>query len=519
MRIKQYEYTQCIDGATQYDDCLSEDSKILIAQYIPALVSMDKGNPYIEALPLPRTEEEVKTDYTRRLLSYDYNEVKNMTPLEKMVNVGTLRNIRFPLTFHKNLEFSFYNALLTSYRARKLVEGTKESRLCGDSGDSTNAGFSLIGYSGCGKSSALNILFSRYPQVILHETENGDMIPQVVYLVVNCIPNSNFSALYEGIGDALDKAFNLTESTYAEQIRRTQGLGKKMEVIKNYIERFGIGMIIFDEIQLINFSKTKENSFESLMILANRTKVAVAVVGTEDARDKMFSELRTARRIGTMINGNTYCEQRHFFEFLVRQLFQYQWFDTPVALTEEIINALYDVTKGIVDQLVGVYSCMHYDYLDRKKKPIVDAEYIYKITSKYYAGIQEILANMESLSNTEKIRQMRENVEQTIQATIDKAAQAESAKDILSSQNSIANQGVQVRNIAAIIKVLYDDYTDAQIEEAFNKVMKRKSSQGKTEKAIAQDVVAILQQGPRKKMTSTVLKPQTIHIPDVRGAE
>ena len=49
--------------------------------------------------------------------------------------------------------------------------------------------------------------------------------------------------------------------------------------------------------------------------------------------------------------------------------------------------------------------------------------------------------------------------------------------------------------------------------------MKRKSSQGKTEKAIAQDVVTILQQGPRKKMTSTVLKPQTIHIPDVRGAE
>ena len=83
MRIKQYEYTQCIDGATQYDDCLSEDSKILVAQYIPALVSMDKGNPYIEALPLPRTEEEVKTDYTRRLLSYDYNEVKNMTQLEK----------------------------------------------------------------------------------------------------------------------------------------------------------------------------------------------------------------------------------------------------------------------------------------------------------------------------------------------------------------------------------------------------------------------------------------------------
>ena len=522
MVIKSYTYSDRAEGETQYDVAGYSNEKIVPAHYIPALVPMDKGNPFIEALPLPRTDEEIKMDYTKTLVSYNYDSVKDMSKLEKMLNVGTLRNIRFPLTFHKSLEFSFYNALLTSYRARTLMENTEDEEpiLCGDSGDSTNAGFSLIGYSGCGKSSALNILLSRYPQVIMHQTERGDIVPQVVYLVVNCIPNSNFSALYEGIGDALDKAFHNTRPLYADRIRRTGGLGKKMEIVKNYIEKFGIGMIIFDEIQLIDFSSTKENSFESLMILANRTKVAVAVVGTEDARDKMFDELRTARRIGTMINGNAYCEQKEFFDFLTRQLFQYQWFDKPVALTNDIVDALYKVSKGIVDQLIGVYSCMHYDYLDRKKKPVINADYVYKIANKFYPGIQDILANMESLENTDKIRQIRSQAETTIQETIDKVSQEEASKTILTSQKIITNNQIQLRSVAATIRMLYDNFTDSQIETAFNKLMSRKSSTTKSEKEICRDIIEYLQKTPKRKVSdAAIIKPDLMHMPDTLGME
>ena len=520
MVIKPYSYSDRTESETQYDTAGYGGENIVPAHYIPALVPMDKGNPFIESLPLPRTDEEIKMDYTKTLVSYDYDSVKNMSKLEKMLNVGTLRNIRFPLSFHKSLEFSFYNSLLTSYRSRTLIKSPEDDEpiMCGDSGDSTNAGFSLIGYSGCGKSSALNILLSRYPQVIIHQTERGDTIPQVVYLVVNCIPNSNFSALYEGIGDALDKAFHNTKPLYAERIRRTSGLGKKMEVVKSYIEKFSIGIIIFDEIQLIDFSTTKENSFESLMILSNRTKVAVAVVGTEDARDKMFDELRTARRIGTMINGNAYCEQKEFFEFLTKQLFQYQWFDTPIVLTKDIINALYNVTKGIVDQLIGIYSCMHYDYLERKKKPVINADYVRKIANKFYPGIQDILANMESLENTDKIRQIRSRAETTIQETIDKVSQEEASKGILTSQKNITNNQIQLRSVAATIRILYDNFTDSQIEMAFNKIMSRKTSAAKSEKEICRDVIEYLQKTPKRKVSDTaIIKPDLMHMPDTLG--
>ena len=162
MVIKPYSYSDRTESETQYDTAGYGGENIVPAHYIPALVPMDKGNPFIESLPLPRTDDEIKMDYTKTLVSYDYDSVKNMSKLEKMLNVGTLRNIRFPLSFHKSLEFSFYNSLLTSYRSRTLIKSPEDDEpiMCGDSGDSTNAGFSLIGYSGCGKSSALNILLS-----------------------------------------------------------------------------------------------------------------------------------------------------------------------------------------------------------------------------------------------------------------------------------------------------------------------------------------------------------------------
>ena len=223
------------------------------------------------------------------------------------------------------------------------------------------AGFALLGYSGSGKSSTLHNLLSNYPQVIVH-TIDGYRISQIVYLVVECVPNSNFSALYVGIGSAIDKALGL-DFVYEKMILRTKSLGDKAEKVRQLIERFAIGLIIFDEIQLINFSSTKENSFESLMILTNRTKVAIGVVGTTDAYDKMFSNVRNARRVGMLISASQYCNSLEYFNFLVRNLMQYQWFDEPVEITPDIIQALYDNSHGIIDQLVSIYICMHIEYI------------------------------------------------------------------------------------------------------------------------------------------------------------
>lgn len=526
MTIK-YNYCNCEKFESQYEDCDFDTSKIVNARYVKALVDCDEGNPYIEALPYPRQEEDVRDAYTRNILTYNYDKVKEMNKLEKMLQVSRLRQLRFPLTFHKNLEFSFYNALITSYRARKMVltsqrpvdfisndvEAQTSCVLYGDSGDSTNAGFSLIGYSGCGKSSAIHTLLSHYPQTIIHKVDKFNQYVQIVYLVVNCVPNSNFTALYEGIGDAIDKALGNTQPVYAKEIAKTLNLGRKMEKVRELIEKFGIGIIIFDEIQLIDFDRTKESSFESLMTLSNKTKVAIAVVGTEDARDKMFKELRTTRRIGTMINGNMYCDNKKFFTFLVSQLFQYQWFDEQISLTEDIVDALYEVSKGIVDQLIGIYSCMHFDYLERKKRPTIDGNYVREIAQRYYPGIQNVLADLESVEAARKLMSIRQDAEVRVNAIIDSAKQEKEAEELLQQQNKSTSKMLMLKNIVANITAIYDEYSLPDIEKAFNTVVKQNKGELKSEREIGRLVVQKLER--KKSSPKTTKTSKTSKIPDM----
>lgn len=517
----EYVYVECEEGESQYDSYDLNEQSIVPAIYVHARVPQDKGNPYIEALPYPRKGDNIMRAYTRTLAEFDYNKIKDMSTLDKMLQVETLRNIRFPLPFHKDLEFYFYNALLTSYRARKKVtsenteikyfldnkEYNTSTILTGDSSEPTNAGFSLIGYSGCGKSSAISCLVLHYPQVIMHKSEDGGYYPQITYLVVNCIANSNFKALYQGIGEAIDKALGNIKPVYEREIEKTAGLGGKAEKVKKLIEKFAIGIIIFDEIQLIDFKHTRENTFDSLLTLANRTKTSIAAVGTEDAVEKMFKELRTARRIGKMINGHKYCKSKQFFGYLVKNIFQYQWFDEPVSVTDDIIDALYDVTKGIVDQLIGVYSCMNLDYINRKSKPQINSEYIRNISKKYYPGLQDVLANIETDINENVLGEIKNTAELRINKIIDDAKQEKEMSRIMLNSEIEVNEQAILKEVISRITGIYDEYTPSMIEEAFNKVIKLKSSEGKTEKEISRLVIERLQKKNKKSSKKIKVQP------------
>lgn len=511
----EYHYVEGCESSTQYDNYVI--GKPVQARYIHARIEEDAGNPFIEALPLPRTEEEMSVQYHTALPSYSYDKVRTMTKLDKMLGVGTLKTIRYPLPFHKQLEFEFYNSLVTSYRARKTVFSKYDSItyfyeneiknscgiMIGDSATPTNAGFSLVGYSGCGKSSAIETLVAHYPQVIMHEFGDYGTFPQITYIVVNCIPNSNFSALYTGIGDAIDKALGNIEPVYADEISKSGNLGAKAEKVMRLIERFAIGIIIFDEIQLINFEHTKENTFDSLLTLANRTKTAIAVVGTEDAKEKMFGELRTARRVGKIINGNNYCDNRKFFDYLAKNLFRYQWFDTPVEYTQEIGDTLYDLTKGIVDQLICVYSAVQLEYLQKNKAPEINGDFFRKVANKYYNNIQEVLANLESTENVAKLNGIRLSAANKMKLVVDMERQREETEKIIDNNINQTQNEIQLFNIASSIRNIYD-YTDTQIQNAYKKVISKKTNEGKDEREITREVIRQLEAEPHKKQVKKV---------------
>lgn len=104
--------------------------------------------------------------------------------------------------------------------------------------------------------------------------------------MVNAIPNDNFYAFYRAIGKAVDQALGITTPLYEEQVRKAKNIGEKSLIIEHLIELFAIGVIIVDEIELMSFSLSRENSFTGLARLSNETKVCFVLCGLDTAVKK-----------------------------------------------------------------------------------------------------------------------------------------------------------------------------------------------------------------------------------------
>ncbi len=508
----KYEYV-VRNNSSQYtkEDYIAENT--VKAKYVRSMISMDQGNPFIEALPRPReSKEEIFSAYNKGIVMSPREVLESMPKYYKISEINLLRKLRFPLPFHKELEEQTYISLVNSYRNRyyKKAEKDDENKLMGSEGAATNAGFSLLGYSGCGKSSAIEILFSNYPQVIVHNNDTLNKFTQIVYLVVSCVANSNFSALYDSIGAAIDNALGISNEIYRKYIAAGRSLGQKAERIKRLIERFGIGIIIFDEIQLIDFSSTRENSFEGLMTLANQTKVAIAAVGTEDAYDKMFNgKLRTARRLGTTIIGHQYCSSKEYFRFLVKQLFNYQWTKQVVLPDDNIVDCLYQNTKGIIDQLIGIYVFMQIDCVNAINEPIINGKFINKVVNNHYPGIQLLLQDLEDplaeIRRAELVREGNKDIDALLDAEKQKMNAAELIKYMDDEENR-KHQAIRTKLIEELVDY-FDDKSMDEITAAVDCEMKLKSNKSAELSLLRKKVLKRI-----RTVESTEEKQDQIHI-------
>ena len=478
-----YPYEAAENGTQLYDPLHLSTKGPINAKYLKAICPVDRGNPFIEALPHPLMDtEQLLCAYAQPLPEYDGETERKFPSEQRMLLLSQLRQVRYPLIFHKDLEISFYDTLCTSYRARTRVYDKKgvyccttdegdlvsHSRLTGDLADAANAGFAVLGYSGCGKSSAMKTLLSRYPQTLFHNWDR-ERVVQIVYLVVSCVPNSNFNALYSSIGQAIDGALGL-KNVYQAEIEKKRSLGDKLNKIIDLVEHFAIGIIIFDEIQLIDFSATKENSFESLLVLANRTKVAIAVIGTEDSYAKMFTSLRTARRIGPVINGSSYCQYPEFCNMLVKKLFTYQWFDQRIEPTPDILDAFYNNTHGIVDQLVGLYMHVQLAYLSTMPRPVVNGKFIDDVFDQYYSGVRALLSDLTNPTSQSELRRRLLEADASFDLQISKLREAEYMKELMDDASAIERLKLQ-KNVIANVQNVNPSYKTDTISHAFRAVM------------------------------------------------
>ncbi|MDY6282633.1 MAG: AAA family ATPase [Erysipelotrichaceae bacterium] len=473
----KYPYTDIDDDSTsQYDDLVLLPGVPVKARYIHAAAEEDAGNPLIEALPRPRiSSEDIRNAYTIPI--YDYQFDPDKSKLQAFSEIGLLEALRFPLPYHQRLEQDNNRVLLSAYRLKELMTSDDNTIAVGYANDMAPIGYCLIGASGSGKSSSLKILLNHCPQVIMHDIPSVGTFYQIVYLVVNAVPNSNFKALYREIARAIDRALGYTEPFYEKMIKPNMSLGNAAVLISKLLEKFCVGELFVDEIQLMSFNESKENSYQTLAVLSNETKTALIAVGTEGAVNKMFNQQWTARRIGPSITSDRYCASKEFFSLIVARLSAYQWGRERGTFSDEAISILYQKTNGIIAYLIMLYERIQMDIVQNEPEDAYTPAQIERISNLYFDGIERLMTKnakkkQKSAAAIKKEDTESKLIQENIQTDLDQAIQAEQLSQMIADAGQSADiEGIK-KDVVERIKEITDDYNTDTIVNAFNVVLK-----------------------------------------------
>lgn len=378
--------------------------------------------------------------------------------------------------------------------------------------DSAPTGFALLGYSGCGKSTSLKQLFDNIPQVIMHHPDPATNITQITYLVVSCMPNSNFATLYRQIGEAIDNALGYPEPVYELMItKKCRSLAEKQLKVCELIEKFSIGTIVLDEIQLINFNSNKENSYEGLLGIVNKTKIALSVVGTDEAYKKLFGMLRNARRAGEYINASAYTSDKEYFNFLLSMLLTWQWLDKPItkAQAQKLSDTLYECTGGIINMLIWLYKWIMIEYLDNRSKGkivIINEKFIKSVSKKHFGQLKGAI----DMVNQAKVEEMED--EQILML-----AESDKNKYEMPETNveNLAYESKMINIVIGKVHQIYTDVTSDDIARYVRQILAEDEYHRMKPTEVAKEVVAIITGSPtRKKRRPSSKAPASKNICD-----
>ncbi len=528
---------------SQYDDIKDLHNKPVLARYIESEFKSERGNFCIEALP-PLPSKEMILSSSNKHLEETQEEIDSWNISKKIRSIRKLQDYRIFLPFMVTLTQDFYNLLYRSYSTRQLrgddeyanrlvaqgMDSSSAYKLKGNITDGTNEGLALIGYSGLGKSTAVGMMLKHIPQTIIHKDGNR-RITQITYIMVSCGANSNFNSLYASMGKAIDEALGHNEYIYERLIKKENTLGSKRDAIIKLIEKHSIGCIIIDEIQMMDFNQSKENSIFGLMTIINETKVGLLVVGTDEASEKIFNmNAQTSRRF-KRIESNAYTENIAFQNHILKDLFKVQWTEPKdrIQLNSSISEAFEKYSKGTIFSIIYLYKLIMLEYLsyaeksekklinklrkeslgdpqlfqklyrkerpnlvitDKNNKPIViDDKFIKKVAEKYLYGLQKnTKAKKEEGLSNEDIQYLAGK----LQAKIDSMGQ-ESQEDIM---NEILQQErfIEFRtSVTSKVRAL-SDCSPLQIEDKFNELYAIEENKDLDEKTFARILISQLEQ-------------------------
>lgn len=216
--------------------------------------------------------------------------------------------------------------------------------------------FALIGDPGTGKTTTLRRTLARIPQVVEQKLPYA-VIKQVVWLEVQCPSTGGRKQLCIAILAAFDRVLG---TRYAERFgaegKRVSG-DQMMLFVQHLVTLHAVGLIVIDEIQHAKQSTEGVKPLMNFLVtLVNSLSVPVMLIGTNDARTIVEREFREARRASGLGQPNwSRMSRGQEWKDWIDALWELQWTATPTDITDDIREAIYDESQGVMDIAVKLY--------------------------------------------------------------------------------------------------------------------------------------------------------------------
>lgn len=342
------------------------------AVYVPQMIEDYKGNPFIEALPPILTTNEA-IDALTVVPGYNIRE-RELDAHYRFHCVQRLFRYFQPLDTHIDIEQRVSRAIRQGYIGRNPLKAqyVRQIRRCDDAVmaksfeaagfsivKSTAAGFTIIGMSGVGKTTAIERVLSLYPQCITHTSYNGHpfYLKQLTWLKLDCPFDGSIKGLCVNFFAEADR---ILDSDYSKKFLASKTtVDTMMPRMAQVAWNHGIGLLVIDEIQHLSQAKSggSEKMLNFFVTLVNTIGIPVILIGTTKAMSILQSEFRQARR-GSGQGDLLWDRMQNdvSWEIMLRSMWKYQWTKNACPLTTELKNVLYNESQGIIDIAVKLYA-------------------------------------------------------------------------------------------------------------------------------------------------------------------
>lgn len=345
------------------------------ATYKEQALSEYSKNPFIEALPPIFSEDNVLDRFmlTPRITQQEKQSETNI----RYHVLKRVKNFIQPLPIHFEVERRLSTLIRRGYLARNPLDKTFLERirvlhqLREDEEEahkyiderlsyirSTADSLSIIGISGIGKTTAIERLLLMYPQVIKHESYEGEPFnrTQIVWLKIDCPYDGSLSTLCKSFFKAID---NLLGTRYLEKYGYLNRVTSTMLLhMTSLASMYGIGVLVIDEIQHLLHSKNdQEEMLNFFVTLSNTVGIPTVLIGTSKAQQLFKGNFRQARRAASdgAVIWDRMAEDSEEWEFFLDTLWELQCLKTRSELTEGVKKTFYEECQGITSVAVNLF--------------------------------------------------------------------------------------------------------------------------------------------------------------------